>query len=503
LLTKSSLLAFRQCPKRLWLETNKASVKIDSAFAKSNFATGNKLGELSRTLIDPKGRGYLVDIEKKGVAAAIEKTSAVISASSASNAQPVFEAGLSANNVTVFVDALLPVKRSGKLTWRLQEFKASTRVKDYHRDDIAIQAFVAKKAGLELASVGVSYINGQWTYPGGNQYDGLFTEQDFTDEVTQRGEEVGQWIDKASQILAGNEPKLTTGRHCNSPVVCGFIDYCQSTEPQTQYPMSLLPGSGSRAFKEYLSNHTVLTLQDMPDALLSERQLRVKTHTLNNTTFFDAKSAKQELSAYPLPAYFLDFETIQFAMPTWKSTRPYQQIPFQFSLHYVDKNRTVGHQSFLDLSGKDPSKAFAQALVEFCPNEGNSPVFVYNAAFEKSRISELASRYPAFRDDLLAIGERLVDLLKVAEKHYYHPDQKGSWSIKKVLPTIAPDLRYEALSGVQDGGMAMAAYLEAVNADCPAERKVELQAQLLKYCELDTLAMVRLWQFFSSSKITA
>jgi hypothetical protein len=241
----------------------------------------------------------------------------------------------------------------------------------------------------------------------------------------------------------------------------------------------------------------------MPDALLSERQLRVKTHTLQNTRFFDAKSAMRELSAHALPAYFLDFETIQFAVPTWKSTRPYQQIPFQFSLHYVNKNGTVSHRSFLDLSGKDPSKAFAQSLVELCPNQGNAPVFVYNAAFEKSRISELASRYPAFRVDLLTIGERLVDLLKIAEKHYYHPDQQGSWSIKKVLPTIAPDLRYDALSGVQDGSMAMAAYLEAIDNECSPERKLEIQAQLLKYCELDTLAMVRLWEFFSSAKTVA
>ena len=196
-----------------------------------------------------------------------------------------------------------------------------------------------------------------------------------------------------------------------------------------------------------------------------------------------------------LPALFLDFETIQFAVPIWKGTRPYQQIPFQFSLHRLGRNGTLEPQSFLDLSGHDPSKGFAEALISACGERG--PVFVYNAGFETARIRELAERFPRLKRSLLAINERVVDLLPVARDRYYHPSQQGSWSIKKVLPVVAPDLSYSDLDGVQDGGMAMKAFMEATANQTAAARKAQIKQQLLDYCALDTLAMVRLWQFFS------
>ncbi len=154
--------------------------------------------------------------------------------------------------------------------------------------------------------------------------------------------------------------------------------------------------------------------------------------------------------------------------------------------------------SFIDLSGKDPSKAFVEALVSACGDRG--PVFVYNASFETARIKGLAKRFSKLKRFLLAINERVVDLLKIVEQHYYHPSQQGSWSIKKVLPAIAPDLSYEALEGVQDGRMAMNAFLEAISPDTAQGRKTQIEQQLLEYCSLDTYAMVRLWQLFTATQ---
>ena len=134
-------------------------------------------------------------------------------------------------------------------------------------------------------------------------------------------------------------------------------------------------------------------------------------------------------------------------------------------------------------------------LIERCGSKG--PVFVYNAGFETARIKELAERFPRLRKQLLAINERVIDLLRIAEQRYYHPSQQGSWSIKKVLPAIAADLRYDKLKGVQDGGMAMEAFTEALASSTTLERKQEIHDQLLAYCALDTFAMVRIWQFFS------
>ena len=195
----------------------------------------------------------------------------------------------------------------------------------------------------------------------------------------------------------------------------------------------------------------------------------------------------------------MDFETIQFVVPIWKGTRPYQQIPFQFSVHRLSRTGKLEHRPFLDVSGEDPSLAFAKALVESCGDTG--PIFVYNAGFESSRIRELAERFPRSRASLLALLDRIVDLLPVARDHYYHPDQEGSWSIKAVLPAICPDLDYADLEGVQNGGMAMEAYSEAIDASTTLERKAEIERQLHAYCALDTLALVRLWSTFSGSKL--
>ena len=151
--------------------------------------------------------------------------------------------------------------------------------------------------------------------------------------------------------------------------------------------------------------------------------------------------------------------------------------------------------AFLDLSGQDPSESLARALIASCGKSG--PVFVYSAAFETTRIRELANRIPKLAKRLLAINERVVDLLPIARSRYYHPDQQGSWSIKAVLPAAVPELSYDALEGVQDGGTAMEAFTEAIHPDTGAERKSEIESQLLAYCRLDTFAMVRLWQFFS------
>ncbi len=253
--------------------------------------------------------------------------------------------------------------------------------------------------------------------------------------------------------------------------------------------------SSPSAKAEKLAAQGIDDLRNIPNDLLNEKQLRVKTHTLTGTVFFDAIGAASDLIAYPLPGYFLDFETIQFAVPVWKGTRPYQQIVFQFSLHRLDASGQLEHTEFLDLSGNDPSESFTQSLIAACGEQG--PIFVYNAGFEMARIRELAERFPSLSQPLLAINDRIVDLLPVARERYYHPSQQGSWSIKKVLPAVVPELRYDTLDGVQDGGMAMNAFLEDIHPDTSPERKTQIEQQLLADCKLDTCAMVRLWQVFS------
>ncbi len=490
-LSKSKLLAFRQCPKRLWLEVHRPELREDSAATQARFQTGYQVGDIAKRIYDPKGEAAVIDVESEGFDGAFARTTELL----AKSRWPVFEAGFRANGALAFVDVMLPEPEHGRPVWRMVEVKSSTSVKEYHRDDIAVQVFVVQSAGVILKSVALAHIDNSWVYPGNEDYRGLLKEIDLTAETFARVREVKVWIAEAQRVVGRfAEPEITVGPHCYDPFECGFCNYCNRNAPQTRYPVHWLPRFSS-AKRERLADQGVNDLRGVPDDLLSEKQSRVKEHTLADSIFFDANGAALDLAPYGFPAYFLDFESIQFAVPIWKGTRPYQQIIFQFSLHTVAQSGQLSQTAFLDLSGNDPSEAIARALIKACGKSG--PIFVYNAAFETTRIRELAERYPDVAQPLACILERVVDLLPIARNRYYHPSQQGSWSIKAVLPAIVPELSYDKLDGVNEGGTAMDAFCEAIQPSTSEERKSELERQLLAYCRLDTFAIVRLWQFFS------
>lgn len=489
-LSKSKLLAYRQCPKRLWLEIHRSDLMEWTEQAQATFLVGHEVGGIAQTIYDPKGKGVVFEPAVEGYDEVVIRTDELIE-----SRQPLFEAGFNANGARAYVDVMLPLRRKGQKVWRMIEVKSSSKVKETHKDDVAIQAYVARASGVKLDLVAVAHIDSQWVYPGGDDYQGLLLEVDLTEEAFGREEEVQDWI-AAAQVIARKRkvPEIDVGRHCSEPYPCGFIDYCQRDAVAAEYPVACLPGNKNNKLRNLLEIEGVNDLREVPDEFLNPKQLRVKTHTLDETVYFDAVGAAAALAPHRLPALFLDFETINLTIPIWKGTRPFQQIPFQFSLHRLSRTGTLTQQEFLDLSGLDPSRKFAEALIAACGERG--PIFVYSA-FERSRICDLAKRFPRLAHPLLAINKRLVDLLPIASEHYYHPDQQGKWSIKSVLPTIAPDLNYSDLDGVQDGGMAMKAYREAIHPDTKDARKEEIKLQLLKYCRLDTEAMVRVWQHFA------
>ena len=494
-LSKSKLLAYRQCPKRLWLEVHRPELRADSTATQASFAVGHQVGDIARRLYDPKGKGVLIDPHADGFDAAFARTQELLK-----SAQPIFEAGFRAEGALALADVMLPVRKGGKLGWRMVEVKSSTSVKDYHRDDAAVQSLIARSSGVPLTGIALAHIDSDWVYPGNEDYNGLLLENDLTNEVFCRSEEVRSWIADAQQIVAKKlEPGAATGKQCGNPYECGFLPYCQNQEPQAEQPIKWLPGRLSNGLQAHIQAHGLIELRDVPDVLLNDKQQRVKAVTLSGKPFFDQKAAAHALAPHKLPAYFLDFETIQFAVPIWKGTRPYQQIPFQFSLHRLSRTGKIEQKAFLDLTGNDPSKVFAEALISACGERG--PIFVYNAGFESARIRELSERFPRLAKQLLALNERVVDLLPVARDHYYHPSQQGSWSIKAVLPALCPDLNYDNLEGVQNGSMAMDAFLEVLEPSASKARKAEIEQQLLAYCALDTYAMVRLWSIFSNSAL--
>jgi len=272
------------------------------------------------------------------------------------------------------------------------------------------------------------------------------------------------------------------------------LEHCSAQEPKAKYPVQWLPRVQTKALKTHLANNSVQDMREVPDVFLNPKQLRVKQLTLSGKAYFDAAGARAALRASGLPAYFLDFETIQFAIPIWKGTRPYQNMPFQFSCHRLSRTGKLEQENFLDLSGQDPSKGCAEALLVACGKAG--PIYAFNAPFEAGCIGVLADRLPKFAHALRALRDRLVDIRPIAEDNYYHPDQRGSWSLKSVVPTI-PELSQYPEEGVHGGGGAMLAYSEAIDVKTTASRKAQLTQELLEYCKLDTLVLAQLWQKFA------
>jgi len=488
-LSKSKIIAYRQCPKRLWLEVHRRELRDDSG-SEVAFAIGNEVGDVARQVYDKNGEGVFLDLGEIGFSEAFRRSEELL----AEGKVPVFEAGVRAGGGLAFADVMLPDGSSDSSRWHMIEVKSSTSVKDYHRDDVVVQTYIATAAGVELASIALAHINNEFVYPGDGDYQGLFHEEDLTEETRERLDEAATWIEEAQEVAAREEePAIDTGSHCRDPFECPFLAYCDRDKEAVEYPLASLPRF-TIAKREACEAKQISDLRDVPDDELNATQLRVKTATLAGEPWFDAEGAAADLAPHGFPAWFLDFETVSFPVPIWKGTRPYQQLPFQYSLHRLDESGELSHEAFLDLGGDDPGELFARSLVDQCGDSG--PVFVYNAGFERGVMSKLAERFPEYAPGLEAFIARLVDLLPIARNRYYHPDQQGSWSIKAVLPCLVPDLSYGDLEGVADGGMASVTYREAIAVDTSTKRRKEIEEELLSYCHLDTLAMVRIWEVF-------
>jgi hypothetical protein len=246
-----------------------------------------------------------------------------------------------------------------------------------------------------------------------------------------------------------------------------------------------LPAINSRLDALLAAGH--FDVRNIPEGLLTDAgQLRVWRAVQQGRAEL-LPGARETLAALPYPRYYLDFETIFFAVPRWAGTRPYQQIPFQWSLHIEDRDGSLRHEEFLDLTGELPARAVAKALLKAVGTEG--PVFMYTS-FERTCINTLADFCPDLRGDLMALAERLVDLHPIVKDNYYHPAMHGSWSIKAVLPTMAPQLDYKMLGAIQDGTAAQRAYLEAITLEPNGTELAEIRQSLLAYCKHDTLATV-------------
>ena len=482
-LSKSRILSFLQCSKRLYLEVHHRDLIKYSYSSEIAFRIGDEVGDTAQKVLMPGG--ILIEYDR-GLRKAVETTHKYLN-----DLFDVilYEATLQNQNVQIRADLLSKNKNSIHVI----EVKSSTGVKELYLTDCAIQYSVMDRAGYAPDTMSLAYINNQFEYQGDGNYNGLFDVVDLTAEVSKMSEEVPEWIDRANKTIVGALPEIEIGDHCTRPYTCPFIEHCWKDIPVIEYPVTKFPGLKKSECTE-LVKAGYEDVRDIPDGLLGNEMLQTRLDACRSGNPVIPNELRNQLEQLPFPRYYLDFETIGFAVPKWNGTRPYEQLPFQWSCHIEDKTMAVNHTEFLDTTGNPPMYYFSEALINVLGDSG--PIIVYST-FERTVLQNLQNRYPELREKLQSIIDRLFDLFQPIKKHYFHRDLQGSYSIKNVLPTVVPELNYAELEDVQDGMMAQQAYLEIINENTTLQRKRTLTDSLLKYCEMDTFAMVKLIQNLS------
>ena len=465
----------------MYLEVRHPELAEIPASTQAAFDIGHKVGDIAVEVYGQAGGIYLE--YEAGLQSLLKQTHNLMGRV---ERVPIFEATLEHQGVLVREDVLLPDGDS----WRVVEVKATTKKKVEHVQDCAIQAWVHQGCGYPLERIALAHIDNQFVYPGEGDYTGILTEEDLTEPVRDLMPAVAGWVERARQAVHRSTPDVAVGQHCFTPYECPFFRHCWPTG--SKYPVHGLKGSRKKLGELVVAGYE--DIRDVPpDALSTEDHLRIHRVTMSGRAEV-LPAAGEFVRSLAYPRYYLDFETIGPAIPVWAGTRPYQVVPFQWSCHVEEAPGEIRHEEFLDASGQLPMRRLAEQLIGALGHQG--PVLMYTA-YEKGVIRGLAERFPDLAGPLQAIIERLVDLYPVTKAGYYHPDMLGSWSIKSVMPTIAPDMDYENLEGVAEGMEASNAYLQAIQPGISAERKQEMQRELLDYCAFDTFAMVRLVEFFT------
>jgi hypothetical protein len=484
-LTKSRFLSGLQCHLRLWFEIHSPiDEEIEPGLA---ILQGRSFDDAVQG-IEP---GVVISRDD-GMPAAIAETARLLALGEGAPKvmyQPAFQSGDLA-----FVGDILRRVGDG---FELTEVKATTQVKERHVPDAAFQAMVLERTGVKARRVFIGHVNNRFGLERAGDYDGLMVEVDVTDEVFAYLPRAAALSDDFSRVLAAKDtPDVEVGPHCFTPYECPFLSRCHGVLPAgAEYPVKSLPRGGK--MMQALIDEGYVDLREVPEGRLTgEMHLRVHQATVSGVPFFDA-AATAELRKLTYPFTYLDFETIDFSVPIVIGTRPYEQLPFQWSVHVETSPTEIRHAEYLAIESFGDFGELATALIAVVPTEG--PVFAYNSGFEGRVLGRLAELVPVHAAALRSIAERLVDLLPIARAAYYHRDMQGSWSIKNVMPTIDKDLGYEALGEVQEGDGAQAAFLELRGAEIEPERAAALTAALLKYCKHDTWVMVMLRRFLSGA----
>jgi hypothetical protein len=483
LLSKSRFGAGLQCHKRLYLELySKELAEPWDPMTRALFEMGRKVGLTAR------GRfagGVAVNEEYRLHDEAVQKTAAALSEP---GTRAIYEAAFTHDDIRVRVDILA---NAGDGAWDLVEVKSSAGYKEDYLPDIGIQLHVVEGAGVPVRRACLLHVNTQYVFEG-LPYDleRLFTLRDLSTQARDaRPQLLAKLESMRAPLWSMDPPAIPVGSQCKRPYVCPFYTHCHTDGPQ--HPLEHLPRLNPKLIRAF-RDAEIEDIRDIPEDFegLTDLHRRIRASVITGSVHSDPE-LKRALDRLVPPIHFLDFETCNPALPRFIGTRPFQQVPFQWSDHVLLPDGSLEHREYLHRGDTDPREAVAESLVRSLGSEG--PIVVYSG-FEERIIRGLAQDLPEWKPDLLAIVEsRMVDLLELIRSHYYHPEFRGSFSIKDVLPALIDDLDYDDLE-IREGGQASAAYMEMIDPGTTEPRRVQLQEALRAYCHRDTEAMVRLFK---------
>ncbi|MEY3370579.1 MAG: hypothetical protein RLZZ361_1249 [Cyanobacteriota bacterium] len=484
-ISKSQYLKGLQCHKALWLLKNKPELKSKVTEAtQAIFEQGTEVGKLAQKLFPS---GIEIEFNPKNFAGMIAQTKEILDTNSAIT---IYEATFDYNGCFAMLDIL--VKTTEGL--EIYEVKSSTGAKDVYLEDLSFQVYILQSLGYKVTKASLININNEYIYNGLElNLKELFKIENFTHQLFTRAKHVPNLVTKMQSALAGNEPDIEIGSHCDKPYECDFKGYCWSHIPE----VSVFSLSNARGKDWDLYNQGYIKLEDIPLtksvlSQISNKHIQQIESYVQNKTHINQEAIAKELAKLKFPIAFLDFETYQDAIPQHAGTRPFEQIPFQYSLHILETPESeLGHKEFLADPNQDPRKDFITTLLSDLPATGS--IVVYNRSFEAGVLEKLAGYFPELEPSIKDVLERFFDLMLFFQRRdYYHPDMHGSYSIKKVLPALIPELRHSDLA-ISDGGSASRAFVNLRNLKDPNEIK-RVRDNLLAYCKLDTLAMVEIWR---------
>lgn len=480
-LSKSQYGKGLKCPKALWLYRHQPDLadKV-SDFQQNIFDQGKEVGALATKLFP---NGILIEEDHRQSTEALEHTAKVF----AQNPQAIFEAAFQFQNVLVRVDIL---ENNNDGTWNLIEVKSTNDVEPKsHHDDVAIQKWVLTNSGVKIRHSYLMHLNREYTRKGELDLKKLFVRACLDDEIADNLSQIESKLEYFQAVLNQSKvPDELIGARCKNPYVCEYKGSCWQVAKQgTIHTLSRISDSK----RHQLMDMGIELIAEIPETFeLSANQMVEFNSLKNNDTHVELKKIQDHLKELNYPLYFLDYESVAYAIPRYDGSWPHKQLITQYSLHVITKpGDQAVHKEFIFDENADPCQAMAEALARDIPDDGGS-VIVYHKTFERDRTLQLAETVHEQSTHLKSIVDRMWDLeTPFAKRWYWDPAFNGSSSIKSVLPTFAPDFSYNDLE-IKKGDSAQIKYAQMIAMPTQSNERKSIKQNLLRYCERDSLAMV-------------